>query len=280
MQQLKQPKPLVMSGDMAVNWKRFKESFEMYLVATEGNKKGSEIRAAIFKHVIGEEAIEILENLEIPANEHKNAEKLIEALDTYFKPVKNKSVERHKFNTRNQQANESFDEYLLVLKAISSNCEFGAMKDELVKDRIVCGILDQKIRNRLLTEAELTLNRAIEICKGFEQNEIHAQLFMKHEKIDEISRRGAANWRTNSNNDSNPWKKSGGNSNQREIGKQFSNSYGNNNRIGAETNNHASRGGNNFPTNSGKFWQGTSFIIQSFGSSAVCGCGKIVHEVW
>ena len=41
---------------------------------------------------------------------------------------------------RNQETGESFDTYLTALKALAKTCNFGSLKDELIRDRIVCGI--------------------------------------------------------------------------------------------------------------------------------------------
>ena len=42
------------------------------------------------------------------------------------------------------------------------------MKDSLVKDRLVCGITDNVTRERLLREEDLTLEKAVKICKAAE----------------------------------------------------------------------------------------------------------------
>ena len=38
----------------------------------------------------------------------------------------------------------------------------------LIRDRVVCGIMDDKLRARLLRESELTLKKAIDICRATE----------------------------------------------------------------------------------------------------------------
>ena len=47
-------------------------------------------------------------------------------------------------------------------------CEFAQLKDSLIRDRIVCGIICDKIRARLLKESELTLQTAWNICRANE----------------------------------------------------------------------------------------------------------------
>ena len=74
-------------------------------------------------------------------------------------------MERHKFNTRTQQRGESIQTYISDLKNKASTCEFGDLKDEMIKDRLVCGIENDKLRRSLLREDKLTLQKAIELCQ-------------------------------------------------------------------------------------------------------------------
>ena len=76
--------------------------------------------------------------------------------------------ERHMFNTRSQRDGETTDQYVTDLKTKAQTCEFGELKDSLIRDRIVCGIRCDKTRSRLLREPDLTLQRAIDICRANE----------------------------------------------------------------------------------------------------------------
>lgn len=52
------------------------------------------------------------------------------------------------------------------IKSSSATCVFGKLRDSLLKDRIVCGLEDNKIRERLLSESNLTLSKCVEICRA------------------------------------------------------------------------------------------------------------------
>ena len=67
------------------------------------------------------------------------------------------------FFSRNQENGESIDHYVTVLKTLSDTCEFGNLKESLIRDRLVFGILDNSVRERLLRDPELTLQTAIEL---------------------------------------------------------------------------------------------------------------------
>ena len=76
--------------------------------------------------------------------------------------------ERHVFNTRNQCDNETIDQYVTDLKKKAQTCEFQNLKDGLIRDRVVCGICCNQTCSRLLKEPDLTLQKAIDICKANE----------------------------------------------------------------------------------------------------------------
>ncbi len=70
-----------------------------------------------------------------------------------------------------QQRGESIQSYVSDLKNKASTCEFGDLKDEMIKDRLVCGIENDKLRRSLLREEKLTLQKAIELCQINELSE-------------------------------------------------------------------------------------------------------------
>ena len=61
------------------------------------------------------------------------------------------------FNTRNQQIGENVDQYVTDLRNKAKTCEFGNLRDSLIQDRLVCGVLNDKTRSHLLKQANLTL---------------------------------------------------------------------------------------------------------------------------
>ena len=54
--------------------------------------------------------------------------------------------ERYLFINRSQEASESIDTYATTLCTKAASCEFGALHDDLIRDRIVCGIRDNSVR--------------------------------------------------------------------------------------------------------------------------------------
>ena len=54
----------------------------------------------------------------------------------------------------------------------SDKCTFGAITpDDLLRDRIIFGIADNKVRERLLHEPELNLSKMLDICRALEMSQ-------------------------------------------------------------------------------------------------------------
>ena len=53
---------------------------------------------------------------------------------------KNVIFERAKFNRRYQLAGETADQFIASLYSLAENCNYAALKDEMIRDRLVVGI--------------------------------------------------------------------------------------------------------------------------------------------
>ena len=75
---------------------------------------------------------------------------------------KNAIFERARFNKRNQLEGESAESYITTLYELAENCDYGALKSEMIRDRLVVGIRDNALSDheRLQTKEGLTLEKA------------------------------------------------------------------------------------------------------------------------
>ena len=58
------------------------------------------------------------------------------------------------------------------LRKRAEHCEFAELKNSLIRDKIVIGICDKKTQERLLRESELSLEKALQICRAAEEIKI------------------------------------------------------------------------------------------------------------
>ena len=65
------------------------------------------------------------------------------------------------------------NEYVNKLRGLSETCEFGILRDSLIKDRILLGTKNKQVRVTLLNQKELTLDKALSVCRSSQLTEQH-----------------------------------------------------------------------------------------------------------
>ena len=85
-------------------------------------------------------------------------------LEKHYSPKPSEIVERFKIHNRSRREKESVAEFIAGLKKLTEHCNFGDTLDAMLRDRLVCGINDDKIQRKLLSEPELTFTRAVELA--------------------------------------------------------------------------------------------------------------------
>jgi len=109
---------------------------------------------------LGEDTEEVLDTTQTSAEDKKKYSKAIDEFDKHFKMKKNVIFEHARFKQCSQFADEPANHFITEIHKLAENCDFGAMKDELIRDCLVVGIRDSSLSERLQLESELTLDRA------------------------------------------------------------------------------------------------------------------------
>ena len=92
---------------------------------------------------------------------------VIQKFEEHCEPKQNVSYERYKFFSRAQESGETIDQYVTVLRKLSETCEFGTLRNSLIKDRIVLGVSNCNTGERLLRVQELTREIALDVVRSF-----------------------------------------------------------------------------------------------------------------
>ena len=174
MNNLPVPEPMnVTSGNVTENWSYFREQWNDYEIATGLREKDEKIRVATLREIMGKDCYNIYKRLALEEEEKERVTSILDGLEKYFKPALNVMYERFIFNTCDQQSHETVDEYVNKLRGLSETCEFGTLRDSVIKDRIVLGTKNKQVRATLLNQKELTLNKALSVCRNSELTEQH-----------------------------------------------------------------------------------------------------------
>ncbi len=104
--------------------------------------------------------------LEKPSD--KMFKQLVELVQHHENPKPSAIVQRFRFNTRFRKPGESIASYVAELQNISEHCDFQNTLEEMLRDRLVCGINDEQIQRRLLAESTLDFKKAMNIATAME----------------------------------------------------------------------------------------------------------------
>ena len=148
-------------------WPQYEERMLCYF-ETNGITDGSKIQA-FFLSAVGARTYKLLRNLTAPAKPRERSfTDLREALSNHYNPKPSVMVQRLRFNSRVRHTGESVAEFVSALRALSEFCEYGETLNEMLRDRLVCGIDDERTQRRWLAEKELSFARALEIARATE----------------------------------------------------------------------------------------------------------------
>ncbi|KAJ8035756.1 hypothetical protein HOLleu_19529 [Holothuria leucospilota] len=148
-------------------WTQYVERLNHFFTAndiTEETKKQS-----IFLSLIGADAYKLLRNLVSPEKPgDKTYKDLVEIMGKHQNPTPSETVQRCKFNSRFRKQGESVSSYVAELRAVAEYCNYGTTLNDMLRDRLVCGINNDRIQRNLLSKSSLTFETALEIAIGLE----------------------------------------------------------------------------------------------------------------
>ena len=147
------------------------KQFKTYFVAAELSEKSEAVQVARLLNAAGPEAQEVHELFEYEAEaDKKKYTKILEKFTEYCRPKKNVVYERYKFWSHSQKEGELFDPWLKDLRIIAKDCEF-TEEQNMIRDKIVFGVYDKKVQERMLRKSDLKLKDAIDTCRAAESSQ-------------------------------------------------------------------------------------------------------------
>ena len=186
------------AANLAATWKKWKQTMSLYLTAAMHGKSELE-RYSTFLYIIGERGREIFNNMEwqkktneegiVTDEDDITVQGLFQKFETYCLPKKNLIIERRRFFMRNQQHDESIDAYLTQLRNLASTCDFETIKEGMLVYKLVDGIQSDKVRDNLLRKGtDLTLYKAMDICRAEETTKQELKTIKKEKEVDRVKK--------------------------------------------------------------------------------------------
>ena len=167
-----------------------------YFTACEYGKKSKEVQVAVLLNVAGPEAQDVHEHFQFDAEtaaaDKKDYAKLLDMFGEYCNPRKNVVYERFRFWSRDQNRDEHVDNWVKDLRTIAVDCEFEEQEDLMIRDKLVFGICDTRVKERMLRESDLTLQKALDIVRAAESTKAQMkEMSREATSIDQIQASGS-----------------------------------------------------------------------------------------
>ena len=151
-------------------WVSYTERLEQYFAANE--VVSADKQRAILLTCCGPDTYQLIKSLLAPAKPtDKSFQELVQLVKDHHEPKPSVIVQRYHFNSRVRKQGETVAVYVAELRQLTQYCEFGTTLNDMLRDRLVCGIQDKRIQRRLLSEQNLTLDKAIDLAQTMETAE-------------------------------------------------------------------------------------------------------------
>ncbi|XP_030213428.1 uncharacterized protein LOC115544561 isoform X1 [Gadus morhua] len=146
-------------------WPAWRQRFSRFRIASKLNLEDDNVQVNVLLCAMGKDAVPIFNTFTFGDYEDDYYNKVINKFDVHFVPKRNTIYERACFHRRSQLQGESVEAFVRRLYELAEYCDFGIAKDEHIRDRIVVGILDSELSQKLQLESDLTLEKAISMTR-------------------------------------------------------------------------------------------------------------------
>lgn len=158
---------------IAVEWENWIKRFQRFRLVSGLSTSEEAVQVSTLIYCMGPKAEDVFASLGLSTEEQKVYSKVVDKITSYFIPKVNVIYERARFHQRVQQNGEEVESFVTDLHKLAEKCSFGTFKEESIRDRIVVGILNKNLSERLQMDSGLTLSSVTE--KVIQSEQVHSQ---------------------------------------------------------------------------------------------------------
>ena len=184
-------RPLLQSGASLSEFRSWKEAWEDFSHCQQLPGQGKDTVVAALRQCLDEDLKRYIRQGVIEVRDDADANGIIACLERYIRQQRNPLLDRMEFYSLKQDNGEYFNEFFTTLKELYHACAFEnhepcnecsatlrscseckhlveLRQQERLRDRVVFGVACDETRHRLLAESDLTLEKAVCICRSEE----------------------------------------------------------------------------------------------------------------
>ena len=148
-------------------WDSYAERLEQYFVANDVTNAAK--KKALLLSLCGPETYTLVRNLVAPDKPStRTFEELSELVRNHHHPKPSVIMERFRFNTCTRNEGERIASFVARMLQLTTICAYGEALDDMLRDRLVCGVNDNGLQRRLLAESGTTFEKALAIATAWE----------------------------------------------------------------------------------------------------------------
>ena len=123
--------------------------------------KTEESQVNMLMYSMGDQADDILQSFALPAADQKKYEMVHNRFEQHLVKRCNIIFEQAKFNQRKQEDSETADSFITALYSLTEHCGYGDLYNKMIRDRIVVGVKDAALSEKLQMMSDLDLSKAV-----------------------------------------------------------------------------------------------------------------------
>ena len=144
----------------AEEWESYIERLESYFEAND--IASADKKRSVLLSVCGREAFALIRDLLSPARLRDTPfTMIVKTMQDHLSPQPAEIARRHAFYCRDQKEGESVAEFVAALRTAARHCDFKEL-ETMLRDRLVCGLRDERTQRRLFARKKLSFQEAME----------------------------------------------------------------------------------------------------------------------
>ena len=148
-------------------WVSYIERLQQYFIAND--IKGDDKQRAVLLSICGASTYQLIRSVVSPNKlTEKTFDQIVTLMKEHYFPKPSVTMQRFAFNSRSRKQGESVATFVADLRRLSEYCEFGDSLVEMLRDRLICGINNDRMQRRLLAESKLSFEKAYELAQAME----------------------------------------------------------------------------------------------------------------
>lgn len=145
------------------------------MMAIDASSLSGAPKATLLLTVAGGKALDLFNSFPLSPEDSEDFDKVLANLRliAFLERVK---LPKDSFSTQECKRN-GIEDYITDLKCKIQSCNFGPLRESLIRDRLMVGCNDVKLQEHLLIDCGLALEKIINSCKVGEKAKLKMQAF-------------------------------------------------------------------------------------------------------